>query len=304
MGNIFRSSNRTRRNRRRVPQSLAIPSVSSEHEDQDQDQNQDQGQELLLYGCGGNLDFDPREMHNEREIEHAVNSLFNKLKDKHTDKDEFKNQLRLWYKSQVNAKLVCLFDNLDKYVVHKFNQQQKLEFDSLTKSLNNIITNYIEGVTDYKSYIKYKQRAEERLKNLFDGNKIVTDFLDYLDVLDKSLGIDYRVFDIYWNNGQECIDCVGEVKDDQGKNICAVCYEILDDDCVKLPCNHCFHKQCLIAGDVESSSHKRLCPMCRTKYFGKRKSRRSRSKKKTRSKRKTGSKTRSKKRRSKKKKSI
>src|SRR6185369_16103180 len=106
MGNIFRSSNRTRRNRRRVPQSLAIPSVSSVHEDQDQDQNQDQGQELLLYGCGGNLDFDPREMHNEREIEHDVNSLFNKLKDKHTDKDEFKNQLRLWYKSQVNAKLV------------------------------------------------------------------------------------------------------------------------------------------------------------------------------------------------------
>lgn len=57
---------------------------------------------------------------------------------------------------------------------------------------------------------------------------------------------------------QEKVDGFKETK---SKEICSICLGVLGD-CIKLPCNHCFHKDCVGRWLTTKSD---LCPLCKNK---------------------------------------
>ena len=45
---------------------------------------------------------------------------------------------------------------------------------------------------------------------------------------------------------------------------CCICLDNLNNDYIKLNCNHIFHNQCILQN--EYISNKKLCPLCRQIY--------------------------------------
>lgn len=144
---------------------------------------------------------------------------------------------------------------------------------------NDIVQNNMNTINDFHySRISYndKLRIDQELNNRFENEfinfpefiNIVKKSLEYERILDNALGFDPR-------NLLTIVDCDYPIEGDTNciDRKCSICYEDITENCVKLHCKHCFHRQCILQWRNINNPNvdPKPCPVCRNPFFGTRK---------------------------------
>lgn len=97
------------------------------------------------------------------------------------------------------------------------------------------------------------------------GNKITNNFIINYNIDESNLELENNSQienNLQLDNIVLEIKYIIPLKNLKTEDTCTICLETLDEETISLPCNHLFHKSCIIPW-LENKS---TCPLCRTEY--------------------------------------